>query len=534
MPDVKKIIKISWRVLKLLALMLFIALIIAAIYFQAPWKVTALLLIILVANVLLPKGEKRWFWVAAGVVVIALIVWVFLPEDNIGWKPYTFDKELAAIEAKRAVPDSENAAIIYNQLLADANNASEPNLPGMCETRSDPWLNKDYPEIAQWLKNKENTLSLLIQASKKEFCRFPVKADFYDTADLNRLSVLRKCARLLIRFANNDWAENRTDAAMEKYFCILQMAKHMYRQPAMTDFLVAIALESLSTGQLKKFIITGNPTDEQLTQIEKILVEIKHDWTLDWPMILDCEKLLCKNMLGTLIYEANPKGKVRFSHDSTAVIRAQQLSNIPPPRSCLKKSLKANTILMWFFMPSTPQEAGRIIDHSYEKYYAMAKPDFDWTKAPDELSAKPKYRLNYQTLIELMTGMMGGSCCSIHDIYLRNIANQRGSELIIGLRRFKNKIGQWPESLDEIKNLVPAEAFIDPLNTGSFVYRPTVENFILYSKGKNGIDENGKYQTHSSMDSSGNWTIKTKEDDWLIWPNKSCDTEKECSDGKQQ
>ncbi len=534
MPDAKKIIRTLWQALKLLALAILILLIIAAFYFQAPWKVTALLFVILLANVLLPKGKKRWFWAAAGVVIIALTVWVFLPDDNTGWRPYTFDKELAALEAKRAIPDNENAAIIYNQLLADANNAFEPNLPGMQQTRLEPWLSRDYPQIAQWLKSKESTLVLLMQASQKELCRFPVKADFYDAGDLDRLSATRRWAYLLIRSANNDWAENRTEAAMEKYFCILQMAKHIYQQPAMIDSLVAIALESLSTAQLNKFIITGNLTDEQLTQIEKTLIDIKHDWTVDWPVILDYEKLLCKNMLGALIYEVNPKGKVRFSRDPTAAIRAHQPSNISLPQPCFKKFMKAQTILWWFFMPSTPQEAGEIIDHSYEKYYAMAKPDFDWKKASDEFSAKLKYRLNYQTLIELMTGMTGGSYCNIHDIYLRNIANQQGNQLIIGLRCYKNKTGKWPDSLDEIKDLVPAEAFVDPLNNDSFVYKLAQDNFTLYSKGKNNTDENGIYKTHSERDSKGNWKIIAKDDDWLIWPPKSCDTKKENSNGKQQ
>ncbi len=533
MPDAKKIIATFWQSLKMLALAILLLLIIAAFYFQAPWKITALLIVILLANVLLPKGKKKWFWATAGIVIIALIVWVFLPDDNTGWKPYTFDKELAALEAKRAIPDNENAAIIYNQLLADANNASEPDLPGMQQTRLEPWLSKDYPEIAQWLKSKESTIAILLQASQKKYCRFPVKADFYDTGDSNRVSAMRRWAYLLIRSANNDLAENRTNDALKKYFCMLQMATHLYQQPTMIDSLVAIALESLSMAQLNKFVITGNPTDEQLTQIEKILADIQHDWTVDWPVILDYEKLPGKNMLGALIYEVNPKGKVRFSRDPTAAIRAQQPSDIPPLQPCFKKFMKAQTILWWFFMPSTPQEAGEIIDHSYEKYYAMAKPDFDWKKASDEFSSKPKYRLNYQTLIELVTGMMGGSYCNIQDIYLRNIANQQGSELIIGLRRYKNKTGHWPENLDEIKDFAPAEAFIDPLNNDDFVYKLTAENFTLYSKGKNNMDENGIYETHSYKDSKGNWKIKAKEDDWLIWPTKSCDTKKENSDGKQ-
>ena len=88
-----------------------------ALTFQAPWKIITLLAIILAACTVLPKQIRKWFWLSAGVVVLILIIWIFLPEDNEGWRPYTFDEELAAMEAKYAIPDEENAATIYNELM---------------------------------------------------------------------------------------------------------------------------------------------------------------------------------------------------------------------------------------------------------------------------------------------------------------------------------------------------------------------------------------------------------------------------------
>jgi hypothetical protein len=87
--------------------------------------------------------------------------------------------------------------------------------------------------------------------------------------------------------------------------------------------------------------------------------------------------------------------------------------------------------------------------------------------------------------------------------------------LTIALRRYKNKTGHWPDSLDEVKPLAAEEIFVDPMNGDSFVYKLTDENFRLYSKGKNNIDEDGQY--NSTWDpNSRQW--KEKEDDWPIWP----------------
>ena len=74
---------------------------------------------------------------------------------------------------------------------------------------------------------------------------------------------------------------------------------------------------------------------------------------------------------------------------------------------------------------------------------------------------------------------------------------------MLALRRYKNMKGYWPQSLHEIKPMVTEDVLIDPQNNGSFVYKRTDEDFILYSRGKNNIDEAGN---------------KTDADDWPIWP----------------
>ena len=67
--------------------------------------------------------------------------------------------------------------------------------------------------------------------------------------------------------------------------------------------------------------------------------------------------------------------------------------------------------------------------------------------------------------------------------------------------------GQWPESLDDIKSIAPANIFVDQFNNGSFAYKFTDDSFKLYSKGKNNIDDKGRRRRGG--------------DDWPIWPPKT-------------
>ncbi|GAG99435.1 unnamed protein product, partial [marine sediment metagenome] len=232
------------------------------------------------------------------------------------------------------------------------------------------------------------------------------------------------------------------------------------------------------------------------------------------------EKLLSKNFCG-MFYEVNPEGKVRISHDPRAIMRAQFPKEVPPLTYWQRKLAKAGTILGWFFMPSTPQKVAEIIDASYEKYYAMAEPDYDWKKEPKEPQefSITSIEFNYRYLTKHMAGILEPVYYRIHDLHLRVTSDKRGSLLLIGLRRYKNKEGYWPETLDDIKSLAP-EIFVDPQNGGAFVYKLTDNTFKLYSKGKNNIDENGEY--------------KDGADDWPIWPKKSHKTQEKNADAEQQ
>ena len=104
-------------------------------------------------------------------------------------------------------------------------------------------------------------------------------------------------------------------------------------------------------------------------------------------------------------------------------------------------------------------------------------------------------------------------------IYLRLLAERRGNRILTALRRYRNKEGRWPESLSEIRSSLPEEILIDPCNDGPFVYKLTDDGFKLYSKGKNGIDEDAKYRSPA--------------DDWPIWPSKSRRTKKENANAQQ-
>jgi len=450
-----------------------------------------------------------------------------MPDDDEGWRPYTFEKELAALRAKHAVPDEENAALIYDELFETMD--GDPNEPEFFtksrpSSRNEPWLSKDHPETAEWLKGYQSTIEKLLQAAKKDKCRFPIGGDHTSCGlSAERSIKMRRCTFLLLSAANNDIGDGRIDAGLEKYLCIIRMAEHLYQQPALIDFLLGVAIEALAIGQFKRFVVTGDATEEHLSIIEKALRENQHEWSSDVPRILECEKLMAKN-LWSFFYEVNPDGKTRFARSQRAPFitdRQCQLEDVRSQSFWRKKLRKLGAIWAWFILPTTPQKAAAIIDTAFKPLYEMAEPNFEWKKKPTELSLS-SIKFNFGFVAKLMASLSKESYYAFHDLYLRAGAELRGSQIIIALRRYKNENGRWPEGLDDVKGLAASEVFVDPINGDSFVYKLTEENFTLYSKGKNNIDEKGERDKESGAD------------DWLIWPTKSRKIREKKEDAEEQ
>jgi hypothetical protein len=520
MGKIKKVLGVTSKIIRWIWLAILSLLFIAGVVFQAPLKVLALVAIFLLACTILPLRWRKWFWAEVGVIVLVLVLWVLAPEKDSGWKPFTFDDELAVLEAKNKIPDEENAAVIYNKLIADYNKSDfEPNFI-TCEMDnvllSEYWSTKDYPQVAEWINQHKELIDKLLQASEFEKCKFDVISKSPLLFDIKMTGALRRWTFLLSRASNNDIAEKRIDQGLKKIYCTLQMGKHLCQQSSLVEILVGIALKPLAIERFNNFAITGNVNKKQLDTIEGFIEEVRYDWQSDLPRMLDYEKLFCKNMFG-IFYEVNTKGQFRFIRNPKNAIKLLSPEfKIPPQNYLQRKLVKANSILYWFFAPATPQELSKTIDVAYQKFYETTDPNFDWSKGPKKFSIF-SFRLNYKYFIKMLALMEESTYYKIHDLYLRQESGKNGSLLLIALRRYKDKTGVWPESLDKIKGLTNEENFIDPVNDQFFVYKLTGDSFALYSKGENGIDDNGERFFEYSSDAN---QIKKAADDIKIWSLK--------------
>ncbi|MHC4641676.1 MAG: hypothetical protein ACYS32_08525 [Planctomycetota bacterium] len=496
------------RILKWIGLLAVSFLILLALIFQAPWKVIFSLLIILAACTVLPKPARKWFWLSVAVIFVVLTIWVFLP-DRGQWDPYRhdFEAELKSLNDKYAVPDEQNAAAIYNQLLG--NYESGDFIPDLADSntydlaRQQSWLSKDHEGLAAWLQGQESTIATLIKASKIEKCRFPIDENSLNSAlgpsARPHLSPMKKLAWLLVSAANNDLAEKRLDEALEKQIALLRISEHLRQQPVAVDMKTGIAYQALALSRINMFLVEENPTEAYIDRLEDAVSGIRHDWEATWAAVADCEKLSVMKDLLWMLFETNKRGKTRITvSDFFMYFKPISQQDVP---YWIRKLAKAECLLTWFLFPQTPEQTAAIIEKTLQKYGHSEYLNAHWGR-------ESPLKLNFSYIIDLY---VDSYVYSMHSLFMRLKSDTAATRIIIALRRHKNKYGSWPEKLDNVKSLAPAESCVDPVNGNSFVYKLTDEGFMLYSRGQNNIDDGGERDEWFEQESMA--------DDWMIWPS---------------
>lgn len=226
------------------------------------------------------RGKRPW-------VVVAIVALVAIAILGLWFSGYlkSADERLAEMEAARAIPEAQNAAIIYDKLLRDPRAASlwdsppnvmmDPNFRGVFDK---PWRAEDYPEVAAWIIERQYLIDALSETSKLKKCRFQIRIDL--TAPSVSYGSIRMFAwaSLLRLAANNDLAEGRFDQAIVKWQSALQMASHLRQQPLLADHVQASNIAKSVFESMAPFVVAGDSTEAHLQLIEAISLPPAEPW----------------------------------------------------------------------------------------------------------------------------------------------------------------------------------------------------------------------------------------------------------------
>jgi hypothetical protein len=231
----------------------------------------------------------RW-WAGMIMLVAAVVLAILWLTERLTL--LSAKQRLAAIEAARAIPDEQNAAVIYSDVLANTDLASGQPAFLSRAGLSAPWLSADHPDAADWLQAHQSAISRLLEASQKQKCHLPLAVGpAYAAGRVHLVRAVRPWAQLLVSAANNDVAEGRIDAALKKYRCIMRMAAHLQQPPLIVYFLPGIAIDAFAMGYIKGLIVQGDVTDGHLDMIEQSLGSTQDNWDETWTKLWEMEGL---------------------------------------------------------------------------------------------------------------------------------------------------------------------------------------------------------------------------------------------------
>ncbi len=239
--------------------------------------------------------RRRWLWFVA--IAVGAVAAVLLCLMGIGLlRTRGVDARLAAIEAARAVPDEQNAALLYDRIMADYDDAYlEPAyLTDQTEwkTRKAPWRSEDWPELALWINERSDVIARLLEACGRKECRFPISECYDKPAKFfERSRYVHKWAYLLVRAANNDIAEGRVESGLRKYFAVSQIARHLCQQPVTLDILRGWSVQAVALWRIRGFLAEGPCDETHLVAIEASLPAIADRWSEFSPEVIEVEHL---------------------------------------------------------------------------------------------------------------------------------------------------------------------------------------------------------------------------------------------------
>ncbi len=388
--------------------------------------------------------------IAAATVLLAAVFFA------LRWLVPTPEERLAAFDAAHAVPEEDNAALIYAELLQGQEVPADklaPSLTPLLATLVDPaslqesnalmrnlreldlsegitdanaartigsrpWKSAECPELKQWIDGRRNRIDRLQEAAGKARCYFPVSSTRgYMSLFEMPLGAFQQSVFLLNAAANNDLGEGDIDAGLAKCEAVMVIGRHLGQQPGALHLLGGIVCEGTTIYRLAPLVVEGSVGDRHLNDLAALCGDLDDRW---------------KSLRRDINYVRGI-----YSH----------LLDDPRPASV----------------------------RAYTWFQRVCLGDHAWNEA------------------------------RARELYFRLLSDRRGLRLLIELRRFRDRTGHWPPRLDPIAAFLPPQAFVDPISNSPFVYRLSEHGFSLYSIGPNRIDEKGQRRAGGP-------------DDWPIWP----------------
>ncbi len=485
-----------------------------------------------VIGILARRGKKRCrpLWRTAivrsfqtiGIAFICLVLYcIYL---SLGKPTISVNYVQRTEEIARPVADEGlNAAPLYLEairLYVEEPNIAERYLLNGISDKSTPaeLTEEELTFVKQWIADNNNAIEVFKQATNKPYCwwKREAKNNFMFDILLPNLSEMRKFGYLLCWRAKLEASQGRIDEAIDDVLTCYRAGMHCKGPRTLVDQLVGMALENLACNT--SFVILQEKEIDSL-KLQAFQGEFEKLRASDtFTISFEVEKFLFYDIIQRCFTD-NGCGSGHFIPGSLNLMdRDFGNGNIDFEDSNRWNAANYTVSLGFALTTANRRETITKYENAYKKYE-------EWTKT----TPYQKHQANFNADREL--GLANESFVKVarHPFYYilmpaiervikisyRNKVSCEAVVTTLAIMRYKQDKRDYPETLEQLVEAgYVKEIPMDPWSDKPLVYRKTEGNFILYSIGKNFVDDGGQV----FRDDEGKVKQWTDEGDWVFWP----------------
>jgi len=356
---------------------------------------------------------------------------------------------------------------------------------------SQPWTSNQLPPLAEWIRENQPFLDMIVAASKRPRFYCPPVNDAADTETLILsltslwMQSTREAARALSARAMWHLGEGRMVEAWQDVLAIHQLARLQTRHSMLVDQLVAYANSNIASDRTLAVLGAGNLTVEQALQIQRDLESLP-DFSL--ASAFD---------IGERLYGLESVIRLASSSDFSTVLGTDE--STPNGTSLLSAvSIDWNIVLSEVNSLYSEMASAAACPTREQRVAAFEKIESASVEAESNLhlpSAILAAAFNIQRRSKLASGVLLGlftpTVSAAINAQDRTNAQLNLARIAAALAVYKAKHGSYPDQLNDIARDSRTKLPTDPFSGKSFMYVPVKDGYLIYSVGENGKDELG-------------------------------------------
>jgi hypothetical protein len=363
-----------------------------------------------------------------------------------------------------------------------------------------PWTPKDNPELTGWLKQNENPLSVITEATRRPAYYNPLvpkrTEDWSPGLQESFLPTVQRCrevAAALVSRAMLRVSEGKVDEAWQDLLTCHRLSRMVARGGTLIELLVGIAVEFTSEAADVSFLEHANLTSKQILACWEDVRALPPMATVADKLDLTHRFILLDTMMlaarhGAPFLEEMSRGgdvKPPKGNQLKAKLFTRSINWDPAFRNANRWSDRVAAALRITDRTARVREMSTI-----DQELKNLNRQFPGMAVVENLVVGPERR--GEMIGNLLISIMLSAFKKVQDAAERCEQGQRNLHLAFALAAFQRDNGHYPDKLDELAPKYLEKIPDDLFSEKPLIYRLEGRGYLLYSVGLNGIDEDGR------------------------------------------